>query len=153
MAGTYKAEFKEIFDHLIEARGVALEKTFPDLIPQLLDVVRTDGQKFFAKVCPTSNGTVEYEDIPILAHISVTDFVDSWLISPRTGWYWIGSALRERNKASASGNYPSLKPETTWFPKVVGELERRATSEIGLSQLRIVQAAELVGLPLSASAC
>jgi hypothetical protein len=151
VADTYKAEFKEVFDHLIEARGKALEKTFPDLIPQLLDVVRTDGQKFFEKVCHTRNVTIAYEDIPILAHIPAKDFVDSWLASPRTGWYWIGSALKERSRAAASGNYPSLKPETAWFPEIVRELERRANSDTGLAQLRIVRAAELVSLPPSAA--
>jgi len=148
VADPYKAEFKEVFDYLIEARGKALEKTFPRLIPPLLEVVRTDGQRFFEKVCHARNGTIEYEDVPILAHIPAKDFVDAWLASPKTGWYWIGNALKERNKAA--GHYPSLKPEAAWFPAIVLEMVKRAKNEKGLAQLRIVRATELVGLPFSA---
>ncbi len=116
--------------------------------PRLLQVVQEDGQKFFEKVCYTHRGTIEYEDLPILAHISVNDFVDAWLASPRTGWYWICNALKERNKASH--HYPSLKPEAVWYQKVVLEMEKRAKQETGLAKLRIIRTAELVGLPRAA---
>lgn len=140
----YKAEFKEVFDHLIDARNTALEKKFPELIPALLEVVREDGQKFFDKVCHTRNGVVEFEDVPILAHIPVKDFVDAWLASPRTGWYWIGNALKERNKAAT--RYPTLKVEADWFPEVASEMRKHAEEETGLARLRIIRAVEMMGL-------
>lgn len=146
---SYKVEFREIFEYLIEARKKALENTYPERIPPLLEVVRTDGRKFFEKVCHTQTGTVEYDDIPILAHIPIKDFVDAWLASPKTGWYWIANALNERNKATS--HYPSLKPEAAWYPKIAEELERRAKEETGLAYLRIIRATEQMGFPPTCS--
>lgn len=150
MEESYKDAFQEVFDHLIAARGKALEQTFSDRIPALLEVVRTDGQKFFEQVCHTYDGTIEYDDIPILASVSATDFVDAWLASPKSGWYWIGRALQERN--TATGSYPALQPEAAWFPEVVTEMMRRATNETGLTRLRIARAAALVGVQSVATA-
>lgn len=149
VADDYSAKFKEVFDYLIEARTKALESTYPELIGPLLEVVRTDGQKFFEKVCFTNSGKIEYEDIPVLAHIPAADFVDAWLASPKAGWYWIGNALKERHKATA--HYSALKPETTWYPAVVREMEKRARAKSGLAKLRITRAAGMVGLPRPAA--
>jgi len=142
---TYKAEFKEVFDHLIEARSKALETEFPTLIPALIETLKNDGQRFFEETCHTRNGIAKYEDIPILAHIHPKDFVAAWTSSPKSGWYWIGSALKERNKATAT--YRSLRPEIEWFPLVAEELKVRAESETGLARLRIIRLIGLMGLP------
>ena len=145
VADDYKAEFQEVFEHLVDARSAALEKQFPELVPALLEVVREDGQKFFEKVCHTRNGMMEYEDIPILAHIAAKDFAEAWLASPRAGWYWIGNAPKERNKAVAQ--YPTLKAEADWFPEVANEMRKQAEEQTGLARLRIIRAVELMGLP------
>lgn len=141
----YKGEFNEVCEHLVEARSAAMEKKFPELIPALLEVVREDGQKFFEKVCYTHNGVIEYEDIPILAHIPAKDFVEAWLASPKTGWYWIGNALKKRNKATAE--YPNLKPESGWYTEVAKEMLNQEKKMTGLARLRIIRAVELMGLP------
>lgn len=141
----YRDEFQAVFDHLIEARSKALDKLLPQLAQPLLEVVRTNGQRFFEKVCYTRNASMEFDDIPILAHIAPKDFVDAWLDSPKTGWYWIGNALKERAKAAS--RYPALKTEIAWYPKVVKEMQARARANSGLARLRIDRAADLVGLP------
>lgn len=141
----YRDEFQEVFDHLVEARSKALEKQLPSFIPQLLEVVRTNGQRFFETVCYARNAKAEFEDVPILAQVAPKDFVDAWLASPKTGWYWIGNALKERAKAAP--RYPALKPEISWYPKVVKEMETRARASTGLARLRMERAANMVGLP------
>jgi hypothetical protein len=141
----YRDDFQAVFDHLIEARSKALDRRLPELAKPLLEIVRTNGQLFFEKVCYTRNAKTEFEDIPILAHVAPKDFVDAWLASPKTGWYWIGNALKERAKAAP--RYPALKTESAWYPKVVKEMQARARASSGLAKLRIDRAANMVGLP------
>ncbi|ASY58302.1 hypothetical protein [Sinorhizobium sp. CCBAU 05631] len=140
----YKHEFREVFEHLVEARGKALENKFGELIPALLEVVRSNGLTFFEMVCHTHNGTIVYEDIPILASIAPEDFVDAWLASPKAGWYWIENALKERHMAAS--HFSALEPETVWVPKVIRILQARAEKEKGLSQLRLIRAIKKVGV-------
>lgn len=144
----YRDDFRKVFEHLIDSRTVALDRQLPALTQPLLDVVRSNGQRFFEKVCYTRNTQTEFEDIPILSHVPVKDFVDAWLASPKTGWYWIGNALKERAKAAP--RYPALKSEIAWYPKVVREMQARGRASNGLARLRIERAANLVGLPKSA---
>ncbi|EJT06023.1 ATP-binding protein [Rhizobium sp. CCGE 510] len=147
VADSYKAEFKEVFDHLVVSRIKARDKMLPGEAPALLEVLKSNGQKFFEKVCHTHNGVMEYEDIPILAHIEPSDFVDAWLLSPKTGWYWIGNALKQRRNAAPQ--YPALAAEIAWYPKVHREMLNRGKSESGLTRVRIERAADLIGLPRS----
>lgn len=142
---SYRPEFQEVFDHLVACRVKARELTLPSEVPTLLEVLRSDGQKFFEKVCHTRNAEIEYEDIPILAHIDPSDFADAWLESPKTGWYWIGKALEERRKAVPQ--YPALGSEAGWYAKVHREMQKRARSESGLARLRVERTADLIGIP------
>ncbi|MFB2601283.1 hypothetical protein ACE04B_04365, partial [Rhizobium phaseoli] len=141
----YKAEFQEVFDYLVAARVKARERTLPKEAPALIKVMEADGQKFFEKVCHTRNGEIEYEDLPILAHVRPVAFVDAWLESPKTGWYWIANALKERSKAVPQ--YPALAGEAAWYGKVYREMQKRARSETGLARTRLERAAELMGIP------
>ncbi|MDK4733945.1 hypothetical protein [Rhizobium sp. CNPSo 3490] len=149
VADTYKAEFKEVFDYLVAARVKARERTLPTEAPALLEVMKADGQTFFEKVCHTRNGEIEYEDVPILAHIKPSEFVDVWLESPKTGWYWIANALKERNKSVPQ--YAALAGEAAWYAKVHREMQKRARSETGLARRRVERAAEQMGIPTRAS--
>lgn len=145
LTDAYKAEFQEVFDYLVAARVKARERTLPKEAPALIKVMEADGQKFFEKVCHTRNGEIEYEDLPILAHVRPVAFVDAWLESPKTGWYWIANALKERSKAVPQ--YPALAGEAAWYGKVYREMQKRARSETGLARTRLERAAELMGIP------
>lgn len=146
---SYKSAFQEVFDHLVACRVKARDRKLPSEVPGLLEVLRSGGQKFFEKVCHTRNTVIEYEDLPILAHINPSDFVDAWLQSPKTGWYWVGNALKERRKAVPQ--YSALADEGEWYVKVFREMQKRARTESGLARLRIERAADLIGIPKPAS--
>lgn len=68
--------------------------------------------------------------------------------SPKTGWYWIGNALKERHKVLTQ--YPALALESAWYPQVHKEMLRRAHSQEGLARIRMERAAELMGIPKAA---
>lgn len=147
---TYRADFQGVFEYLVKARTTALYDALPDKVPVLLETVKTDGQKFFDMVCHSRNATLEYEDIPIFAYVDPADFVDAWLESPKTSWYWIGQALKERRKTLT--HYPALASESAWYSQVHKEMLHRAQSQEGLARIRMERAAEFFGIPKLAPA-
>ncbi|MDX0319482.1 hypothetical protein GOC38_17855 [Sinorhizobium meliloti] len=150
LVDSYRTDFQDVFDYLVKARTSALTDTLPGKVPALLEAVKTDGQKFFDMVCHSRNATLEYEDIPIFAYVDPAAFVDAWLESPKQGWYWIGNALKERQRVIT--HYPALAPESTWYPEVHKEMLQRAHSQEGLARIRMERAAELLGIPKLAPA-
>lgn len=148
VADSYRADFQGVFEYLVKARTNALADTLPGKVPALLETVKADGQKFFDMVCHSRNATLEYEDLPIFAYADPVAFVDAWLESPKTGWYWIGNALKERHKVLMQ--YPALASESAWYPQVHKEMLRRAHSQEGLARIRMERAAELMGIPKAA---
>ncbi|WP_374629659.1 hypothetical protein [Pannonibacter indicus] len=143
VAEDYRKDFEEVFNYLTKLRSSALNNKIPELIPTLLEVIRGDGKKFYEKLCGTRDGRSEYEDVPILAQIPTFDFVEAWLSSPKAGWYWISSALKERNKATSL--YENLAVEADWFPKLAEEMLKRSEKKSGLARIRIIRAVEFMG--------
>ncbi len=142
-----RSDFNELFNHLLDARGRASDISFSETVPGLLETLRTDGLKFFERVCYTRHAEVEFDDIPILAAIPPADFVDAFLASPKAGWHWICSALKERNRALV--HYSSLEPEGRWLPTVVGLLREEADRINGLARVRLTRAIEEIGFASS----
>lgn len=140
-----RADFAEIFNHLLVARVRASDLSFVEVVPGLLETLRTDGLKFFERVCFTRYAELEFDDIPILAAIPPADFVEAFLASPKAGWHWISSALKERHRAVV--HYPSLEAEGQWLPIVVGLLREEAARMDGLARLRLTRAIEEMGFP------
>jgi hypothetical protein len=131
----YEQEFISVRSHLIEARSKAFEAEFLKLVPEMLEVVKTDGQQFFELVCHTSKGNNRYASIPILAAIVPEDFVAAWMRSPKVNWYWISSALRDRYNSGYVGK--ELKPERKWIENVVRLLKEEEDKASGLAKVRI----------------
>lgn len=150
VSDSFRTDFQQVFDYLVKARTSALTASLPGEVPDLLEIVKTDGQKFFDMVCHSNSGTLKYEDIPILAYVNPVIFVDAWLESPKQGWYWIGNALKERRKAA--NRYHSLAPEITWYTEVHNELLQRTQNLEGLAQIRLERAAEFIDIPKPAPA-
>jgi hypothetical protein len=75
---------------------------------------------------------------------------NAWLESPKTGWYWIGNALKERYKVLMQS--PALASESAWYPQVHKEMLQRARTHDGLARIRMERAAELMGIPKAAPA-
>jgi hypothetical protein len=131
----YRANFDRVFTHLLAARGKALEATFPQKADELLGIVEKDGQKFFELVCHTRSGDNPYASIPILATIKSADFVERWMKSPKPGWYWISSALKERFKSPNTDR--DLRAEEPWLKEVITEMNKQAERADGLAKVRI----------------
>ncbi|WP_445500780.1 hypothetical protein [Microvirga sp. G4-2] len=131
----YKAEFESVFNHLLDARNRSLELTFPKLASELLTILESDGQQFYEQVCYTRGGSNKYVMIPILNAIAPEDFVDAWMRSHKSNWYWIFGALRDRYEGGILER--ELKPEKDWIIRVLDLLEKEASKASGLARLRI----------------
>ncbi|RWO94314.1 MAG: hypothetical protein EOQ97_32245 [Mesorhizobium sp.] len=134
----YREQFQSVFDHLLVARGKALEAEYPKRVPELLKVLEADGQRFLEKICYTHKGSTEYGSVPILAAIDPKDFVAAWMRSPKANWYWISNALQERYKGSRVEHI--LNPEGPWIDAVIALLEEEADKATGLAKVRIQRA-------------
>jgi hypothetical protein len=127
--------FKETWGHLIAAREEALRRKFPEILNELLQMVRENPKGFFEAVSPTNNGPNPYAVIPLLHEIPPEEFVNSWMEAPRENWRDIQYALE--NRYSSNQLERDLEPEKEWALQVLKELERRADEEAGFRALRI----------------
>lgn len=127
--------FKDISDHLAQARETALQTTFPEIAANLLGLVSKDSREFFEAVSTTNNGPNPYASIPILHEIPPEDFVSMWLSAPEENWRYVRYALENRFDGNQLERELSL--EKDWIFKVLKELDRQSASETGFRALRI----------------
>lgn len=130
-----KEQFKEIFEHLIDARAQAFEKQFPEIVVNLLDLVKSDGNAFREHVSYTNAGENLYAGVPVLSEIAPKDFVDAWLVSPKANWREVFYALGSRYETGHLDR--ELKAEKDWAREVVKLLEQKAAEVKGFQALRI----------------
>ena len=132
--------FKQIFNQLVEARETALERRFPDIASDLLRLIATDGDRFFAQVCHTRDGENPYASIPVLTAIEPKQFVGTWLESTPANWRAITYALAERYAAGRL--HSELAREGEWVSKVRELLEDERDRAKGFRALRIERVIE-----------
>ncbi|TAX87427.1 ATP-binding protein [Rhizobium leguminosarum] len=129
-----KPHFKQIVDHLKVVQEAALERRLQEALPGLLDTVG-QGEKFFEKLVTTYTGNNPYAYVAILDTVDPQSFVKLWLAAPKSAWYWIGSAISERYKASFQSE--ALRRERPWARQVVALLEVEVEKRDGFARLRL----------------
>lgn len=134
----YRDAFDEVKHHLIERQTDLYVAQSVAKIPDLLATLSGGREEFYNAICFVSGFESEYQDVPILAHISVEEFADAWLRAPKYNWHWIASALKER--AGYAAREPQFERERAWHSSMITEMKRRANEYRGLARLRIVRA-------------
>lgn len=135
--GEYEKQFREIQEHLLKMRGKALEDQLPDIAHDLLELVRTDGKKFFEQVSHTNYCENPYMSIPVLRHIDPSEFVDAWLESPPGNWHLIYYALKGRYFSDIGEHGEKLVTERPWVSQVIEVLKSRIDKSGGFRSLQI----------------
>lgn len=135
VTGATRECFERVKKHLFESRKLALEKKFPALAEELLELVKTDGREFYEQVCFTKSGRNPYARIPILSAMDAKAFVDAWLSSPKENWRIISNALKDRHEGS--GICTELSSEKDWVTEVCNQLQAVAEKADGFAALRI----------------
>lgn len=132
-----KSYFEQIVDHLKAAQGAALERELQQAAPDLLDALR-HGEKFFEMLVTTYTSNNPYAHVAILDTIEPETFVKTWLAAPKSSWYWIGSAINERYKASFHSE--ALRRERPWSRQVIKLLESEVEKLQGFARFRLSRA-------------
>lgn len=133
----YQSQFKTIRDRLVSAREEALATTYPEILAELLKLLKHDGSEFYRQLCDTVDRDSSYALIPILPSITPKDFVDAWLASPRQHWRWVSLALEDRLEPHRVEH--KLAAERDWALAVLHELEGRRDTLTGFDQLRVAR--------------
>ncbi|TAV02072.1 hypothetical protein [Rhizobium ruizarguesonis] len=129
-----KPQFKQIVAHLRVVQEAALKRQLQEALPGLLDSLG-QGEKFFEMLVTTYTGNNPYAHVAILDTIDPQTFVTAWLAAPKSAWYWIGSAINERYKASFQTE--ALRRERPWARQVVALLEQEVKKRHGFARLRL----------------
>jgi len=138
-------EFKQIMEHLQQARSKALENTFPEETKRLLALMRDDSRAFMDKISHTHRGNGKYAVVPILSHINPEQFVDIWLSAPKENWSDIRVAFKNRYQSAI---FENLKSEQDWVIEVGKVFQQKVSKAKGFSALRIRRAYEFGVKPI-----
>ena len=127
--------FTEIKNHLHFKLRKIFDSNSPNIAKSLLQLLKDDHEKFILEVCHTKKGAGSYALVPILHHIPVKDFVDTWLALPEAEWGKISRALNERYRESRLSL--DLKDEGDWALELLTALRSEVDEVKKLRALRI----------------
>ncbi|WP_416411559.1 hypothetical protein [Pantoea sp. App145] len=134
---SYKEEFSTIKHYLQDSRRLSLEDEYPQYANEVLEYMKSDIIKFKEIISRDSNKLGIYSQIPMMASIEPSRFVDEWLSLPRNNWGSVRQALEYRYDTGMLRNV--LSDERLWIKKVIAELDVRSSREVGLKRLRITR--------------
>jgi hypothetical protein len=131
----FRPQFETIFAHLSNSRHAVMLNALPKGVPELLEIVRRDGQEFYDLLNHTNGGKATYANVPILASIDPLEFVTAWMESHPSNWYWVQQAIEERLK------HPSKikELEAPWVASIATVLEELADRSPPLRAMRIMR--------------
>ena len=120
-----ESEFLEGKRHLIEMLQMAYKMRLPELAMQLFSFLNNDTHRFCRAIYFSGSGEKSYHDVPILFHISESDFTKALLSLDMEQQGLVCRALRERYK---SVDASKLVDEVKWLKAVIGELQKSITA-------------------------
>jgi hypothetical protein len=119
----------------MEALQRSIEDTYPMRATVLLSEMKSDVQKFSRHVCWAGDNVDKYVDAPVLAKISVNEFVDAFLALHPNDQHIVMRALKGRYE---SGHLlRDLKDERPWIASVRDALTKRMPALSLISQYRL----------------
>lgn len=128
-------DFNELKSYLITARKNKLVEDLRIKAEQCLDLIQVSGSDFYSLVCFTNGGDNTYCQIPFLHLVPPTKFLKAWMKSPKSNWYFIASAIRDRYKNGELDTV--LSEEDEWRDSVLDGLRKEIAKASGVSELRL----------------
>jgi hypothetical protein len=127
---------KQLRDHVRECEKRVLEKAVPEFKTKLLDALKSSPEEFAKLITYVDGEQGEYQTIPVLNSVPVSEFTDAFLKLPVASWRSIYRALQKRKDLASRDN--SLSVEIDWFRNLKVEMSKRADLEKGqINSLRI----------------
>ncbi len=119
---SYRQHFDKIIKHLNASQRLAGRKALPDLSDELLNLIKSNGEKFAEKISQTFSGENTYSRIEILTAIEPINFVQEWMGSEPKNWRPICRGLENRYSTGLLNNV--LANEKKWLTDVIIEIEK-----------------------------
>ena len=120
--------FGEIRDYLYSSIAEHFKKALPVKGLQLLELMKADAQAFFRNLCLNNVTPSPYFNIPILASIEPTVFVNEVLALDPTAQASVFAVFKgryDRGQLNAE-----LQPEKEWLANVKKEFEKKMSSAL-----------------------
>jgi hypothetical protein len=128
-------EFKAILVRFKELVGLVKERRLPDHGRALLALLKTNPTLYLQLLCPTNVRKADFCDVPVLATVPVTEFVDEFLSLSRDAQ---DTALTTFVARYAGGLLNSqLRSEKDWLQGVRDELYAKSAGMPPLSRFRL----------------
>jgi hypothetical protein len=148
---SYQDLFAGVVTHLRAQRNVALERTYPALANQLLEMLATEPRGFAGAISYLPGGTQKFAGLPIMKVIPVEKFVGAWRNAPNgesEAWHWTrrGFEQRYQNPAFLLPSGP-LASEAEWVRAVLEKMRGCAEAETGFRRFRIQRFIPRVQVP------
>jgi hypothetical protein len=147
---SYQGLFDNVVTHLRAQRNIALERTYPAIADELLEMLATEPREFAGAISYLPGGTQKFAGLPIMKVIPVEKFVEAWLNAPDRGeaWYWTRRGFEQRYEHPAFSVHTSrLASEREWVRAVLAKMRSCAEAETGFRKLRIERAIPRVQVP------
>ncbi|MCK1619568.1 hypothetical protein IVA96_23925 [Bradyrhizobium sp. 159] len=113
-------EYRELFQHLRESSAKALRDTYPEKASELLEVMKTDVQLFYRRLCITNSDDNIYYNTPLLTSLDPDKFVLTMLDLPIADEHVVFMMFKSRYDHSQLDN--DLSTEKPWAEAVKRKL-------------------------------
>ena len=142
---SYQNLFDSVVTHLRAQRNIALERTYPDVADQLLEMLATEPREFAGAISYLPGGTRQFAGLPVMKTIPVGKFIEAWLNAPnqREAWYWTRRGFEQRYENPQG----PLVSEAEWVRAVLAEMKSCAEAETGFRRFRIERIIPRVQVP------
>jgi hypothetical protein len=137
--GFYNADTREFQDVLNYYRSVIDEVarcSLPQLGGQLLNIMKSDSQKYFRMLCPNDFEHAVYYNVPVLAAIPTSDFVEEVLRLGASSQNTVFAAFRARYETGLLAR--DLVEEKKWLQEFKSLFDEKAKNLRPLSRYRIL---------------
>ncbi|WP_417837252.1 P-loop NTPase fold protein [Thalassospira tepidiphila] len=131
----FEDEFKTVLEHLISSREMALQKTYPDVARELLELAKKDGLAFFEQVGNVSGESGKYAHLPVLTGIEPEQFCEVLLNAEGENARNIWRALQSRYDGGRLSR--ELSDESEWAMTILECLDDAVRNDSGFNKLRL----------------
>jgi hypothetical protein len=122
-------EFKEFLDYVKHKKDEAKIDSMPDAGKELIEIMKSDTDKFYRMITLSNSSDQIYFEIPIFMHITPEDFVNAFLSLNPESQRRVASALKRRYEYATKHN--ELLSELEWLKNIRSILVEKQKSLTG----------------------
>lgn len=128
-------EYRELFGYLEKMIQRAVQDTYPDKALELVELMQTDIQLFYRRLCLTNSSDSLYYDTPLLNSVSVETFLKRLLTlhpSDQHAVFMMFKSRYDHNRLTGD-----LADERSWAEAIKTELLKTAETSAPITAMRL----------------